>query len=107
MLEEHVSLGGELDAPGISEKKPGPQAFLQLSNGLADGRLADIQFFCSPGDIAAPGHFIKYTVLRQMLLHIYNSISYLTFILCISIIVNPMLKCQQAVPNERRDSRWE
>ena len=43
MLEEHVSLGGELDAPGISEKKPGPQAFLQLSNGLADGRLAVIE----------------------------------------------------------------
>ena len=63
MLEEHVSLGGELDAPGISEKKPGPQAFLQLSNGLADGRLADVKLLGSPGNISGHGYGIKNTIL--------------------------------------------
>ena len=69
MLEEHVSLGGELDAPGISEKKPGPQAFLQLSNGLADGRLADIKFSGAVGDAAGTGNRIKNMIERQVILH--------------------------------------
>mgnify|MGYP006868206446 CR=1 FL=1 len=63
MLEEHVSLGGELDAPGASGEEGEPQAVLQFSDGLGDGRLADVELLGGLGDIAGFGYLVKYFVL--------------------------------------------
>ena len=44
MLEQDGAFSGELYAAGVAAEKLCSETFLQLADGLADSRLADIQF---------------------------------------------------------------
>ena len=39
------------------------EAFFKFADGFADGRLADVKFFGSAGDVAAAGYFVEDFVL--------------------------------------------
>ena len=69
MFEENGALLGELHAAGIARKQDGTQTVLELSDGLADGRLADKQLAGGAGNIAAFGDFVEDAVLGKILFH--------------------------------------
>ena len=62
VLVEHLTLAGEGHAPGAAGKEAGLQRRFQLLDGLAYGRLGDIQVFRRHGDVAGVGHFLEYAV---------------------------------------------
>ena len=59
MLEEDGSFSCELDSAGVSVEESGSEAFFKF----ADGGLADVEFFGSPGDVAAAGYLVEDFVL--------------------------------------------
>ena len=63
MLEEDGSFSCELDSAGVSAEEFDAEAFFKFADGFADGRLADVKFFGSAGDVAAAGYFVEDFVL--------------------------------------------
>ena len=44
-------------------EESGSEAFFKFADGFADGGLADVEFFGSPGDVAAAGYLVEDFVL--------------------------------------------
>lgn len=63
---ESFSLICECDAFFIPYKESSAQLFFQLFDRFADGGLADKKFFSGPGNAAASGCRVKYTIIRKM-----------------------------------------
>ena len=63
VLEEDRAFSCELDTAGVSAEEFDAETFFKFADGFADGRLADVEFFSSAGDVAAAGYFVEDFVL--------------------------------------------
>ena len=63
VLEENGTFSCELDAAGVTVEEFDAEAFFEFADSLADGGLADVEFFGGAGDVAAAGYFVEDLVL--------------------------------------------
>ena len=71
---EDLALRGQGYTPGIPGEEPGLELPFQLLDGLADGRLGDVERLGSGGDVSGLGDLLEYLIELQLHRHTDTSL---------------------------------